>query len=250
LRPGRLGLVLNVVTGIVTRTARKLAPISSTTRRVRRYCTGLVRNLILAHRSHVHPLAKLLILSLFPERLRTSWPLYCTETGVRMRTQCEQDALVDSAAARVLQIMERHVELGYDLVKGIPFLADAAGIILAHHERHNGSGYPRGLRGKDIPMFARIFAVVDSFDAMTSDRPYRSALPVHTARSVVDAGRGELFDPEIVDAFFAVGEDAWKLISADPQTTSTHKIICGNGLTLTSARALTSQVPHLEKVAN
>jgi hypothetical protein len=62
---------------------------------------------------------------------------------------------------------------------------------------------------------------------MTSDRPYRSALPVHTARSVVDAGRGELFDPEIVDAFFAVGEGAWKLISADPQTTSTHKIICG-----------------------
>jgi response regulator RpfG family c-di-GMP phosphodiesterase len=148
------------------------------------------------------------------------------------------------------QIMERHVELGYDLVKGIPFLADAAGIILAHHERHNGSGYPRGLRGKEIPMFARIFAVVDSFDAMTSDRPYRSALPVHTARSVVDAGRGELFDPETVDAFFAVGEDAWKLISADSQTTSTHKIICGNGLTLTSARALTSQVPHLEKVAN
>ena len=148
------------------------------------------------------------------------------------------------------QIMERHVELGYDLVKGIPFLADAAEIILAHHERHNGSGYPRGLRGKDIPMFARIFAVADSFDAMTSDRPYRSALPVHTARSVIDAGRGELFDPEIVDAFLAVGEDAWKLISADSQTTSIHKIICGDGLTLASARALTSQVTQLEKVAN
>ena len=148
------------------------------------------------------------------------------------------------------QIMERHVELGYDLVKGIPFLADAAEIILAHHERHNGSGYPRGLRGKDIPMFARIFAVADSFDAMTSDRPYRSALPVHTARSVIDAGRGELFDPEIVDAFFAVGEDAWKLIGAGSQTTSIHKIICGDGLTLASARALTSQVTQLEKVAN
>jgi response regulator RpfG family c-di-GMP phosphodiesterase len=148
------------------------------------------------------------------------------------------------------QIMERHVELGYDLVKGIPFLADAAEIILAHHERHNGSGYPRGLRGKDIPMFARIFAVADSFDAMTSDRPYRSALPVHTARSVIDAGHRELFDPEIVDAFFAVGEDAWKLIGADSQTTSIHKIICGDGLTLAAARALTSQVPQLEKVAN
>ncbi len=148
------------------------------------------------------------------------------------------------------EIMQRHVALGYDLVKGIPFLADAAEIILAHHERHDGSGYPRGLRGKDIPMFARIFAVADSFDAMTSDRPYRSALPVQTARSVIDAGGGKLFDPEIVDVFFAVGEAAWQLISADSQTASIHKIICGNGLTLASARALTSQVPYLEKAAN
>ena len=148
------------------------------------------------------------------------------------------------------EIMQRHVALGYDLVKGIPFLADAAEIILAHHERHDGSGYPRGLRGKDIPMFARIFAVADSFDAMTSDRPYRSALPVQTARSVIDAGGGKLFDPEIVDVFFAVGEAAWQLISADSQTASIHKIICGNGLTLASARALTSRVPYLEKVAN
>jgi response regulator RpfG family c-di-GMP phosphodiesterase len=148
------------------------------------------------------------------------------------------------------QIMQRHVELGYDLVKGIPFLADAAEIILAHHERHNGSGYPRGLPGEAIPMPARIFAVADSFDAMTSDRPYRSALPVQTARSVIDAGRGELFDPEVVDAFFAVGEAAWRLISVDSQTASIHKIICGNGFTLASARALASQVSQLEKVAN
>ncbi len=148
------------------------------------------------------------------------------------------------------QIMQRHVEIGYDLVKGIPFLADAAEIILAHHERHNGSGYPRGLPGKDIPVSARIFAVADSFDAMTSDRPYRSALPVQTARSVIDAGRGELFDPEIVDAFFAVGEAAWRLISVNSQTASIHKIICGNSSTLTSARALASQAPQLEKVAN
>src|SRR5260221_938728 len=145
------------------------------------------------------------------------------------------------------QIMQRHVELGYDLVKGIPFLADAAEIILAHHERHNGSGYPRGLPGKDIPVSARIFAVADSFDAMTSDRPYRSALPVQTARSVIDAGRGELFDPEIVDAFFAVGEAAWRLISVNSQTASIHKIICGNSSTLTSAQALASQAPQLEQ---
>jgi len=143
------------------------------------------------------------------------------------------------------QIMQRHVELGYDLVKGIPFLADAAEVILAHHERYNGSGYPRGLRGDRIPMCARIFAVADSFDAMTSDRPYRSALPALTARTEIDASRGKLFDPEIVDAFFAVGEDAWRRMNAGAQTASIHTFVRGNGLAQGSASALTSHVSHL-----
>jgi response regulator RpfG family c-di-GMP phosphodiesterase len=148
------------------------------------------------------------------------------------------------------QIMERHVQLGYDLVKGIPFLAEAAEVILAHHERHNGSGYPRGLRGQEIPMCARIFAVADSFDAMTSDRPYRSALPLQTAQSVIRAGRGELFYPEVVDAFFGAGEDAWQRICVGSQTASINKIICGDSLTLVSAPALTSRVTRLEKAAS
>jgi HD-GYP domain-containing protein (c-di-GMP phosphodiesterase class II) len=126
------------------------------------------------------------------------------------------------------RIMQRHVELGYDLVKGIPFLAQAAEVILAHHERHNGSGYPRGLSGEDIPLCARIFAVADSFDAMTSDRPYRSALSAHAARSVISARRGELFCPEIVDAFLAVDEDARQRISAGLQDASINKIIGGD----------------------
>ena len=151
------------------------------------------------------------------------------------------------------QIMQRHVRLGYDLVKGIPFLSDAAEVILAHHERYNGSGYPRGLRGHDIPMCARIFAVADSFDAMTSDRPYRSALPVHTARAEIDSARGELFDPEIVDAFFAVGEDAWKLASASAHSALIDTIMRGKRFAQASASAAGSQVPHskrLEKVAD
>jgi response regulator RpfG family c-di-GMP phosphodiesterase len=147
------------------------------------------------------------------------------------------------------QIMERHVELGFNLVKDIPFLANASEMILTHHERHNGSGYPRRLRGNDIPLCARIFAVADSFDAMTSDRPYRSALSLQKARCVIDAGRGELFDPEIVDAFFAVGEDTWKLISTNSKTTFITRIICGDGLSLASARVLTSPVPRLQKAA-
>jgi len=150
------------------------------------------------------------------------------------------------------QIMERHVELGYDLVKGIPFLADAAEVILAHHERYNGSGYPRGLRDDSIPMCARVFAVADSFDAMTSDRPYRSALPLQTARTEIEAGRGELFDPEIVDAFFAVGEDAWKLMRASAQTASIHTIVRGKGFAQasTSAHLPCPQLERLKKVAD
>jgi HD-GYP domain-containing protein (c-di-GMP phosphodiesterase class II) len=148
------------------------------------------------------------------------------------------------------QIMQRHVELGYDLVKGIPFLADAAEVILAHHERRNGSGYPRGLRGEEVPMCARIFAVADSFDAMTSDRPYRLALPLEAAQNAMYAGRGELFYPEIVDAFFAVGEAAWHRIRADSRTASINKIICGDSLNLASPQELISHVPQLEKVAS
>lgn len=148
------------------------------------------------------------------------------------------------------QIMQRHVELGYDLVKGIPFLADAAEVILAHHERRNGSGYPRGLSGEEVPMCARIFAVADTFDAMTSDRPYRSALPLRTAQNAIHAGSGELFYPEIVDAFFAVGEAAWHQIRADSRTASINKIICGDSLSLASPQELISRVPQLEKVAN
>jgi response regulator RpfG family c-di-GMP phosphodiesterase len=147
------------------------------------------------------------------------------------------------------RVMQRHVEIGHDLIKGIPFLADAAEVILAHHERHNGSGYPSGLSGENIPMCARIFAVADSFDAMTSDRPYRKALSAHTARSIIHNGRGELFSPEIVDAFFAIG-DAWQLISADSQTTSINKIISGHGLGLASARALTSPAMQWEKAVS
>jgi len=145
--------------------------------------------------------------------------------------------------------MERHVERGYDLVKRIPFLAAAAEIILAHHERRNGSGYPRGLRGDNIPMSARIFAVADSFDAMTSDRPYRLALPLRTARNVIYAGSGELFYPEVVDAFFGIGVDTRRLISADAQTASIHTIICRKGSTQASASVLTSLIPQLEKAA-
>lgn len=106
-------------------------------------------------------------------------------------------------------VMEKHVEIGYSLMNRIAFLADAATIVLAHHERFDGTGYPRRLRGVDIPQGARIFVVADTLDAMTSDRPYRRALPYAAAREEIIRENGKQFDPEVVSAFLAIDEATW-----------------------------------------
>ncbi len=110
------------------------------------------------------------------------------------------------------EIMQRHVQIGYDLVKGIPFLADAAEIIFAHHERCDGSGYPRGLKTEEIPVGARIFAVADTFDAMTSDRPYRRALPFQTSRDVIERGAGKHYDSQVARVFLSIPSETWEVI--------------------------------------
>jgi response regulator RpfG family c-di-GMP phosphodiesterase len=109
-------------------------------------------------------------------------------------------------------IMQRHAQIGYDLVKGIPFLADAAEIIFAHHERCDGSGYPRGLKTQEIPVGARIFAVADTFDAMTSDRPYRRALPFLASREVIERGAGTQYDSQVARVFLSIPDETWELI--------------------------------------
>ena len=101
-------------------------------------------------------------------------------------------------------IMQTHVQIGFELVRGIPFLSAAADIILMHHERYNGSGYPRALKGEDILLESRIFAVADSFDAITSDRPYRRASPFEVGREIIRRESGRLFDPQVVDAFLSI----------------------------------------------
>ncbi len=103
--------------------------------------------------------------------------------------------------------MQDHVIIGYDLVKRIPFLSNAAEIVLTHHERWDGSGYPRGLTGVQIPLCARIFAVADSFDAMTSERPYRRALPMPYARKEIERMSGTQFDPQIVSVFANIPQE-------------------------------------------
>ncbi len=110
------------------------------------------------------------------------------------------------------KIMQLHVQIGYDLVKSIPFLADSAEIIYAHHERCDGSGYPRGLKTEEIPVGARIFAVADTFDAMTSDRPYRRALPFEASREVIERGAGKQYDSQVAKVFLSIADETWKVM--------------------------------------
>lgn len=98
-------------------------------------------------------------------------------------------------------LMKSHAELGSDVVKDIKFFSEGAAIIKHHHERWDGSGYPDGLVGEQIPAGARILCVADAFDAMTSDRPYRRALNPRTAFHEIRKGAGSQFDPRVVEAF-------------------------------------------------
>ena len=100
--------------------------------------------------------------------------------------------------------MRRHSELGYEILKGIDFLSNAAEIVFAHHERYDGTGYPRGLVAEEIPLGSRVFAAVDAFDAMTSRRPYREAMGREAAALEVARNSGTQFDPQVVEAFLVV----------------------------------------------
>ncbi|KPJ51550.1 MAG: hypothetical protein AMJ38_00135 [Dehalococcoidia bacterium DG_22] len=97
--------------------------------------------------------------------------------------------------------IRRHPELGYELLKGFDFLKEAAEIVVAHHERYDGAGYPKGLVGDEIPFAARIFAVIDAFDAMTSRRPYRDPLSRDQAFEELLRNAGTQFDQQVVKAF-------------------------------------------------
>jgi response regulator RpfG family c-di-GMP phosphodiesterase len=112
-------------------------------------------------------------------------------------------------------VMERHVQIGYDLIKDIPFLGEAADIVLGHHERSDGRGYPRGLRNEQIPFGARIFAVADTVDAVTSDRPYRAASTFQTAREVIEKGAGTQFDSCVAKTYLSLPNGAWEAIRAE-----------------------------------
>ena len=106
-------------------------------------------------------------------------------------------------------IMREHAYRGYQMLKKIPFLAEAAEIVYSHQEKYDGTGYPRGLKGKEIPLGARLFSVADTLDAMTSDRPYRAAQTLTAARTEIELFSGRQFDPEVVKMFLSMPENIW-----------------------------------------
>jgi putative nucleotidyltransferase with HDIG domain len=111
--------------------------------------------------------------------------------------------------------MKTHPDLGAKIIANVPFLEEVAVIIRAHHERWDGNGYPEGLAGEQIPLGARIFAVADSFDAMTSDRPYRRGRQLDEALLEIDRCSMTQFDPQVVKAFLAVPIERIEAIHAN-----------------------------------
>jgi response regulator RpfG family c-di-GMP phosphodiesterase len=105
--------------------------------------------------------------------------------------------------------MRKHPQIGYNILQSIEFLSPAAEIVLCHQERWDGKGYPNRLAGEDIPLGARIFAVVDTLDAMTSDRPYRKALSFEAAWNEIRACSGTQFDPLVTEAFLSLPPESW-----------------------------------------
>lgn len=108
--------------------------------------------------------------------------------------------------------MRKHPEAGYRIVIRIGFLKDAAEIVYTHHEQFDGSGYPRGIKGENIPLGARMFMVADVYDALTSERLYRSPMTYEEAAAEIRKLSGSHFDPVVVDAFMAIAPEQLKAI--------------------------------------
>ncbi|MEA2005309.1 MAG: HD-GYP domain-containing protein [Acidobacteriota bacterium] len=114
------------------------------------------------------------------------------------------------------QMVKEHPLLGYELIEEYDFLKKATNVVLYHHERHDGEGYPYGLSGQEIPLEARIFVIADTLDAITSDRPYRKGQGFEVAFEEIEKGEGTQFDPSVVEAFFSIPEDMWCQVKSIP----------------------------------
>ena len=112
--------------------------------------------------------------------------------------------------------MRQHPGKAREILSTIPFLEPALEIPYCHHENWDGSGYPLGLKGEEIPLFARIFSIVDKWEALTSDRPYRKAWTREQTLAYLRENSGKLFDPEIVDAFFRLKNSEADFLDPQP----------------------------------
>ena len=112
--------------------------------------------------------------------------------------------------AQEIEVMREHCFHGYQMLKKIPYLQEPAEIVYAHQEKYDGTGYPRGLKGDEIPLGARIFAVADTLDAIINDRPYRPAQTIEAARKEIAAWSGRQFDPEVVKTFLSMSTTIWE----------------------------------------
>jgi len=132
--------------------------------------------------------------------------------------------------AEELSVMQTHVRIGCELVERVAFLTPAAELILTHQERWDGHGYPQGLRGKEIPVPARIFAVADTLDAMTSERPYRQPVSFSAARAEIARESGLQFDPEVVRVFLSIPLAEWEQIPQDVRLKARSHVRCTSAL--------------------
>jgi putative nucleotidyltransferase with HDIG domain len=114
-----------------------------------------------------------------------------------------------------MAVMKEHCYLGYKIISRIPYLAEAAEIVYAHQEHYDGQGYPRRLKGDEIPLGARIFSIADTLDAMTVDRPYRRAQSFEAARKEIERWAGRQFDPQIVKTFLEMPDNIWEDLRED-----------------------------------
>jgi putative nucleotidyltransferase with HDIG domain len=112
-------------------------------------------------------------------------------------------------------LMAQHPVIGAEIVRDITFLSEAVQVVRSHHERWDGTGYPDGLRGEEIPLPARVFAVADVLDALTTDRPYRSASPMSVAREMIRVESGRQFDPTAIDAFMSITDASFECIGEE-----------------------------------
>ncbi len=115
-------------------------------------------------------------------------------------------------APKEWEVIRRHPVLGYGLVRDVKLVPEVGNIILCHHERYDGTGYPKGLKGEAIPLEARVFAAADTLDAVTSHRPYRAPRDFRAARRELEAGAGSQFDPAVVEAFCGLDLAVWEKI--------------------------------------